>query len=64
VKEISKKVLHTNYRRIHASGLSTDQVGLNNTLRSVSCQVITLDLIFFLLSVMSLVCILREDTLE
>ncbi len=30
VKENSKKVLHTNYRSIHASGLSTDQVGLSN----------------------------------
>ena len=30
MKENSKKVLHTNYRSIRASRLSTDQVGLSN----------------------------------
>ncbi len=30
MKEKSKKVLHTNYRIIHVSWLSTDQVGLSN----------------------------------
>ena len=30
MKENSKKVLHTNYRSIRASWLSTDQVGLGN----------------------------------